>query len=68
VTPKPVKQVQRAMHPLDNEIYSVERSVSTSLRSRGAGIERRAERGAGDARDLAGAFHQSLAPCQRSED
>jgi hypothetical protein len=33
VTPKPVKKVQRAMHPIDNAIYSVERSVSTSIRN-----------------------------------
>jgi hypothetical protein len=32
-TPKIVKQTERAMHPLDNAIYGVERSVVTSLRS-----------------------------------
>lgn len=34
-TPKAVKKVQRSMHPIDNAVYSVERSVSTSLRSGG---------------------------------
>lgn len=33
VTPKPVKKVRRAMHPIDNAVYSMERSVSTSIRS-----------------------------------
>lgn len=33
ITPKPVKRAQRAMHPIDNMKYSVERSVATSLRS-----------------------------------
>ncbi|TWP34108.1 hypothetical protein [Leekyejoonella antrihumi] len=33
VTPKPVKRVRRAMHPVSNAKYSVERSVATSLRS-----------------------------------
>ena len=32
-TPKAVKKATRAMHPLDNAIYGVERSVGTSLRS-----------------------------------
>lgn len=32
-TPKAVKKVTRAMHPLDNAVYGVERSVATSLRS-----------------------------------
>ena len=32
-TPKVVKKATRAMHPLDNAVYSVERSVATSLRS-----------------------------------
>jgi hypothetical protein len=32
-TPKAVKRVTRAMHPLDNATYGVERSVATSLRS-----------------------------------
>jgi hypothetical protein len=34
-TPKVVKQATRAMHPLDNAVYGVERSVATSLRSGG---------------------------------
>jgi hypothetical protein len=32
-TPKVVKKATREMHPLDNAVYGVERSVSTSLRS-----------------------------------
>ncbi|MGH3407312.1 MAG: hypothetical protein ACRDRJ_33145 [Streptosporangiaceae bacterium] len=32
-TPKVVKKASRAMHPLDNAVYGVERSVATSLRS-----------------------------------
>ena len=32
-TPKAVKTATWAMHPLDNAIYGVERSVATSLRS-----------------------------------
>jgi hypothetical protein len=32
-TPKTVKKATRAMHPLDNAIYGVERSAATSLRS-----------------------------------
>ena len=32
-TPKVVKKATRAMHPLDNAKYGVERSVATSLRS-----------------------------------
>jgi len=32
-TPKVVKRAERAMHPLDNAIYSVERAAATSLRS-----------------------------------
>jgi hypothetical protein len=32
-TPKVVKKAERAMHPLDNAIYSVERAATTSLRS-----------------------------------
>ena len=32
-TPKAVKRATRAMHPLDNAKYGVERSVATSLRS-----------------------------------
>ena len=33
VTPKVVKKARRAMHPVDNARYSVERSIATSLRS-----------------------------------
>lgn len=33
VTPKAVKRARRAMHPIDNAKYSVERSIATSLRS-----------------------------------
>jgi hypothetical protein len=32
-TPRIVKKAERAMHPVDNAIYSVERSAATSLRS-----------------------------------
>jgi hypothetical protein len=32
-TPKFVRKAERAMHPLDNAIYSMERSAVTSLRS-----------------------------------
>ncbi len=34
-TPKVVKKATRAMHPIDNAVYGVERSVATSLRSGG---------------------------------
>jgi hypothetical protein len=34
-TPKVEKKATRAMHPIDNAVYGVERSVATSLRSRG---------------------------------
>ena len=34
-TPKVVKKATRAMHPLDNAVYGMERSVATSLRSGG---------------------------------
>jgi len=34
-TPKTVKKVQRSMHPIDNTIYSMERTVSTAIRSGG---------------------------------
>ena len=33
VTPKMVKKASRAMHPIDNAVYSMQRSVATSLRS-----------------------------------
>jgi hypothetical protein len=34
-TPKVIKRASRAMHPIDNLQYSVERSIATSLRSGG---------------------------------
>jgi len=34
-TPKLVKQATRAMHPIDNAVYGVQRSVAMSLRSGG---------------------------------
>lgn len=40
-TPKIVKKTTRAMHPLGNAVYGVERSVATSLRS---GRERKGRR------------------------
>lgn len=33
LTPKTVKKARRAMHPVSNAKYSVERSIATSLRS-----------------------------------
>jgi hypothetical protein len=33
VTPKPIKRARRALHPIDNMKFSVERSIATSLRS-----------------------------------
>jgi hypothetical protein len=33
ITPKPIKKARRALHPIDNAKYSVERSIATSLRS-----------------------------------
>jgi hypothetical protein len=33
VTPKPIKKASRALHPLDNAVYSAQRSVATSIRS-----------------------------------
>lgn len=33
VTPKVVKKASRAMHPIDNAAYSVQRSVATNIRS-----------------------------------
>jgi hypothetical protein len=29
VTPKPIKQIRRAMHPIDNAVYGVQRSLNT---------------------------------------
>jgi len=33
VTPKAIKKARRALHPIDNAKYSLERSIATSLRS-----------------------------------
>jgi hypothetical protein len=33
VTPKPIKKVSRALHPVDNAVYSLQRSAATSIRS-----------------------------------
>jgi hypothetical protein len=33
VTPKVVKKAQRALHPIDNVVYGMERSLSTPLRA-----------------------------------
>jgi hypothetical protein len=44
VTPKVVKKATRALHPLDNAIYGIERSVATSLRS---GQKRKQRKGRG---------------------
>jgi hypothetical protein len=35
VTPKAVKRASRALHPIDNAVYSVQRSVATGIRSGG---------------------------------
>jgi len=32
VTPKSIKRVRRAVHPIDNALYSVERSLNTTRR------------------------------------
>jgi hypothetical protein len=36
VTPRPVKQAQRALHPVSNIIYDMERSLNTKPRTRKA--------------------------------
>jgi hypothetical protein len=36
VTPKAVKRAQRAMHPVSNAIYDVERSLNTKRRPKAA--------------------------------
>ena len=36
VTPKTVKQLQHAMHPVDNAIYSWQRSLNTRARPKAA--------------------------------
>lgn len=33
ITPKPIKKARRALHPIDNAVYSMQRSVATSIRS-----------------------------------
>lgn len=33
VTPKAVKKARRALHPVDNAVYSMERSAATAIRS-----------------------------------
>lgn len=35
VTPKVVKRATRALHPIDNAVYSMERSAATAIRSGG---------------------------------
>ena len=32
-TPKPIKKAQRALHPIDNAVYSLERALNTKPRS-----------------------------------
>ena len=34
ITPKPVKRLRRAMHPVDNAVYGMERSLNTKHRRR----------------------------------
>ena len=34
ITPKSIKRVQRAIHPIDNAVYSLERSLNTKPRHR----------------------------------
>ncbi len=33
VTPKAVKKASRAMHPIDNALYSMQQSMATNIRS-----------------------------------
>lgn len=33
VTPKSIKKARRALHPIDNAMYSIERSAATTIRS-----------------------------------
>ena len=44
-TPKAVKKASRAMHPIDNAVYSMQRSVATSIRSGRKGKSRVYRRG-----------------------
>jgi hypothetical protein len=37
VTPKAVKRAQRAMHPIDNAVYGLERSLTTKRRASSGG-------------------------------
>jgi hypothetical protein len=37
ITPKPVKQLRRAMHPVDNAVYAFERSLTTRRPRRSSG-------------------------------
>ena len=32
-TPKPIKRAQRALHPIDNAVYSLERALTTKPRN-----------------------------------
>ena len=36
VTPKPIKQIQRGMHPVDNAVYAFERSLTSKRPRRGS--------------------------------
>jgi hypothetical protein len=33
VTPKTIKKARRVLHPVDNAVYSMQRSVTTTIRS-----------------------------------
>ncbi len=33
ITPKAVKKASRALHPVDNAVYSIQRSAATAIRS-----------------------------------
>ena len=35
-TPKSIKSIQRSLHPIDNAVYGVTRSLNTKARSRAA--------------------------------
>lgn len=37
-TPRSVKQIRRAMHPIDNAVYAAERSLNTKSRSSNGGL------------------------------
>jgi hypothetical protein len=34
VTPKPIKQARRALHPVSNAKYAIERDIATALRGK----------------------------------